>query len=360
MPQAKPYLFDIHPYQGGKSKVQGQEEVIKLSSNESPFGAPVAAVKAYQNIASTLHRYPDGNATALKEAIQARYGFCQSQIICGAGSDEIIAFLCHAYLSPGDEIIHTRHGFLMYSIYAKAAGAISMVADEKNLTADVDAILACVSNRTKIVFLANPNNPTGTYIPKSEIHRLRASLPDHILLVVDGAYSEYMLADDYSDGSELVSAANNTVMTRTFSKIYGLGGLRIGWAYCPESVADVLNRIRGPFNVSSAAIAAAAAAIEDQAFEIQCRDFNAKALREVETFIGEHASFTFHPSVANFYLVECSSEKKTVALDTYLQSNGIIARNVKAYQLPKCLRITVGTDAENHKVMEVLKRFSDE
>src|SRR5512145_159445 len=261
-----PGVLDIAPYVPGTSALPGARPVIKLSSNETPFGPSPRAVEAYLAAAKTLSRYPDGSARPLREAIAKLYGLDPARIVCGAGSDELLNLLATAYLGPGDEAIYSRHGFLLYSIVIMARGATPVVAPEKNHTADVDEILARVTPATRMVFLANPNNPTGTYLTFDEVKRLRAGLPDDVLLVLDAAYAEFVRANDYEAGIELVATTHNTVMTRTFSKIYGLASLRLGWAYCPPEVADALNRIRGPFNVSGPAIAAGIAALSDQAW----------------------------------------------------------------------------------------------
>ena len=263
LPTPRPGVLDIDAYVPGASQVPGGLKPIKLSSNETPLGPSPKAVAAFSAAGAALERYPDGEAKALREAIAARFGLAPERIVCGAGSDELISLIAHAYLGPGDEGLYTEHGFLLYRIVILAAGATPVVAPETGLKADVDAILARVTERTKVVFLANPNNPTGTYLPIDAVRRLRAGLPSHVLLVLDAAYAEYVRRNDYEAGLELVATSENTVMTRTFSKIFGLAGLRIGWAYCPSAVAEALNRIRGPFNLSAPAIAAGAAAMAD-------------------------------------------------------------------------------------------------
>ena len=250
-PQPNPGILDIAAYVPGKSGAKGTK-IFKLSSNESPLGASPLAVEAYRSNAGSLELYPDGTATVLRDAIASRYGLKPENIVCGAGSDELLQLLAHAYLSPGDEAIYSQYGFLVYPIAIHSNGAVARVAPEKKLVADVDAILNLVTPKTRMVFLANPNNPTGTYLPFSEVKRLHAALPKTVLLVLDAAYAEYVRRNDYESGIELVSTFDNVVMTRTFSKIHGLAGLRLGWVYCPQHVADVLNRIRGPFNVGRA------------------------------------------------------------------------------------------------------------
>ncbi len=351
-------ILDIAAYVPGKSALGGSLPVIKLSSNETPFGPSPRAVEAYREAAANLSRYPDGSATELKEAIAKLYGLDPSRIVCGAGSDELLNLLAAAYLGPGDEAIYTEHGFLVYRIAILAHGATPVVAKESALTADVDAILACVTQKTKIVFLANPNNPTGTYLPFDEVKRLRESLPEEVLLVLDAAYAEYVRANDYEAGIELVATTENTVMTRTFSKIYGLAGLRIGWAYCPASVADALNRIRGPFNVSGPAIAAGVAALADRAHVARAAEHNeAWRARMAEAIAG--LGLTVTPSVANFLLLHFSSaeERGAARADSFLHERRIILRRVGEYGFPHALRMTVGTEDDNLQVLGALEAF---
>ena len=252
-PTPRPGIMDIKPYVPGKSGDDDGRPVIKLSSNESALGPSPRAVEAAKRAAETMVRYPDGAATVLREAIGRRWGLDPARIVCGCGSDELLEMLLRAYAGPGDEVLYSQYGFAVYPIATMAAGATPVTAPERDYRTDVDAMLAAVTERTRVVFLANPNNPTGSYIPAAEMQRLRAGLPDHVLLVVDSAYAEFVDRDDYSAGAELVDAGDNTVMTRTFSKIYALAGLRIGWLYGPPAIVDVLNRIRAPFNVCSVA-----------------------------------------------------------------------------------------------------------
>lgn len=359
LPQPKAGVLSISPYVPGESSVPGGMKPIKLSSNETPLGASAKAIEAYKGEAAHLDRYPDGTSRALREAIARLYGLDASRIVCGAGSDELLNLLAHAYLSPGDEAIFTEHGFLVYKIAILGCSATPVVAPERNLTADIDAILACVTERTKIVFVANPNNPTGTYVPFSEIRRLRDGLPSHVLLVLDAAYAEYVKRNDYEAGLELVATTQNTVMTRTFSKIYGLAALRIGWLYAPEAVADALNRIRGPFNLSSASIAAGVAAINDQAHVAAAAAHNEHWLplltREIVAL-----GLTVTPSVANFLLIHFPSNagRDAAAANAFLKSKGIILRAVGAYGLPHALRMTIGTESENRAVLAALAAFT--
>jgi len=352
-PTPKPGVLDISAYVPGASHAADGVKTIKLSSNETPLGPSPNAIAAFKACADDLALYPDGAATELRTAIAETYGLAADRIVCGAGSDEILNLLAAAYLAPGDEAIYTRHGFLVYRIAILAAGATPVVADERELTADVDAILACVTDRTRIVFLANPNNPTGTYVPIDEVRRLRAELPQHVLLVLDAAYCEYVKKNDYEAGVELVASTENTVMTRTFSKLHGLAALRIGWGYCPGAVADVLNRVRGPFNVSAPAIAAGAAAIRD-------RGHQDRAVAHNDTWLawmnGELSRLGLAPtpSVANFVLPRFAPGGAEIA-DVHLRARGIIVRRMGGYGLPDALRITVGTQDECRAVVAALE-----
>ncbi len=352
-----PSILEIEAYVPGESKVQGGIKPAKLSSNETPLGPSPAALAAYKSAAADLERYPDGQATLLRAAIARRYGIDSSRIVCGSGSDEILGLLARGFLGPGDEAIYTAHGFLVYRIVILTNGATPVIAPEKNLTADVDAILARVTDRTRVVFLANPNNPTGTYIPSREVRRLRNGLPDNVLLVLDAAYAEYVGRNDYDAGLELAAATSNTVMTRTFSKIHGLAGLRIGWAYCPANVADVLNRIRGPFNLSSPSIAAGAAAMDDAGHMDEAKRHNDEWL----PWVSEQLSglgFGVTPSVANFVLFHVPGGGKSAAgADEYLKSKGVIVRKVGAYGFPNALRMTIGSGQDNKRAIAALQEY---
>jgi histidinol-phosphate aminotransferase len=357
-PSPRPGILDISPYVPGKSTVAGAAEIIKLSSNEGALGPSPRAIDAYVAAASALHRYPDGGSTELREAIGARYGLDPARIVCGAGSDELLYLLGRGYAGPGDEILTHAHAFVMYRLIALGIGATIVEAEEVSLTADVDNILAAVSDRTRVVYVANPNNPTGSYISADELARLRAGLSDDVLLVIDSAYAEYVLRNDYDAGVALVDAGDNTVMTRTFSKAYALGGVRLGWCYCPGPIADVLNRIRAPFNVATPAQAAGIAAIEDTAFMAVSRDHNAAWLPWLSDRIGA-AGLTVYPSVANFVLVRFpqDADRNAAAALAFMGRRGIIPRETDANGLAGCLRITIGRETEMRAVADALDAF---
>jgi histidinol-phosphate aminotransferase len=357
-PAPQPGILDISPYVPGESSIPGGIKPIKLSSNETPLGPSAKAIAAYKAEADNLERYPDGGATELRAAIAAHYGLNPDRIVCGCGSDELINLLTHAYVGPGDEAVYTEHGFLMYKIATLSSGGKPVSVPEKGYRADVDAILARVGEKTKIVFLANPNNPTGTYLPHEEVRRLHKGLPSHTLLVIDAAYSEYVRRNDYEAGLELVATTENTVMTRTFSKIYGLAALRLGWAYCPAAVADVLNRVRGPFNVTAPAIAAGVAALADRAHIETGIAHNERWLPWVSAEL-EKLGLKATPSVGNFILIHFPTQKgrDAASADEFLKTRGIILRRVAAYGLPNCLRMTIGTESDNHAVVAALSQL---
>jgi histidinol-phosphate aminotransferase len=357
-PQPRPGVLAIDPYVPGKSTAPGVARVFKLSSNETPLGPSPKAVAAYRAVAEHLEDYPDGASTALREAIGRAFGLDPGRIICGAGSDDLLNLIADAYLCDGDEAIHTTHGFLVYPIATLGSGAKPVAAAEKNYTADVDAILAAVTERTKIVFLANPNNPTGTYVPFDEVKRLHGALPPHVLLVLDAAYAEYVRRNDYEAGIELVATCENVVMCRTFSKIYGLAALRLGWLYGPAHVVDAINRIRGPFNVNAAAIAAGIAAIQDAAHVEASRAHNEKWLGWLTAEIGK-LGLEVTPSIANFVLIHFPDIKGRTAeeADAFLTQRGLILRRVSAYKLPNALRMSVGSEEANRLVVGALAEF---
>jgi histidinol-phosphate aminotransferase len=357
-PQPRAGVLAIDAYVPGKSTAPGVAKVFKLSSNETPLGPSPKAIAAYQEAGKHLEEYPDGSASELREAIGRAFGLDPNRIVCGAGSDDLLNLIARAYLSDGDEAIHTTHGFLVYPIATLGTGATPVVAPEKEYTADVDAILKRVTPKTKVVFLANPNNPTGTYLPFDEIKRLHKGLPSNVLFVIDAAYSEYVQRNDYESGIELVATNDNVVMTRTFSKIHGLAAVRLGWMYGPAHVIDAINRIRGPFNVNAPAIAAGIAAIEDSAHQERSREHNSQWLAWLTDEIRK-LGLKVTPSVANFILIHFPEAKGRTASEanTFLTKRGLVLRQVSAYKLPNALRMTVGSEEANKLVVKALAEF---
>ncbi|MBL8583136.1 MAG: histidinol-phosphate transaminase [Rhizobiaceae bacterium] len=358
-PRPNPGIMDIEAYVPGKSHGSaGVATVYKLSSNENPFGASPAAIEAATAAAARMEFYPDGAAMRLRRAIAEAHGLNVANIMCFNGSDEVLSLLARIYLTPGDEGIYTEHGFLAYKIYIQASGATPVMARETEERADVDAILAAVTARTRIVFLANPNNPTGTYLPFEEIRRLHAGLPSNVLLVIDAAYAEYVRRNDYAAGIELVAGAENAVMTRTFSKVHGLGGARIGWAYVPPHVAQALERVRDPFNVNAMAIEAGIAAMGDRAHVERSVAHNNHWLGWLTGELSQ-LGLRVTPSVGNFLLIHFPEAKpdSAAAADEFLAARGYILRRVSSYGFPNALRMTIGTEAANRGVAAALAEF---
>ncbi len=355
-PIPRPGVLKVSPYIGGESSIPGVTRIIKLASNEGALGPSPKAVEASGGTADSLCRYPDGSCAALRERIGALHGLDPQRLTCGAGSDELLAIIGRGYVGVGDEVLASQYGFLMYAILATALGATPVLAPERNLTADVDALLARVTAKTRVVFLANPNNPTGTYLPFSEIRRLHAGLPGNVLLVLDAAYAEYMTAADYRAGVELVDDSENVVMTRTFSKIYALGGLRLGWCYGPPAVIDVINRVRGPFNVATPAQQVALAALDDQPFIDKVREHTAR-WREWTTRALRDLGLTVPDSVGNFVLARFPSAAEADAADAALRRQGIIVRKMAGYGLAESLRITIGTEEEMRSLVDGMAAF---
>jgi histidinol-phosphate aminotransferase len=355
-PTPRPEILTISPYVGGESSIPGVNRSYKLSSNEGAFGVPPLAQKALREVAAETYRYPDGGAELLRQAIGKRWDLDPERIVCGAGSDDLLYQLCLAYGGPGRDIIMSEHGFTIYYIAGVYAGSRVIKVPERNLQPDLDAMLAAVSPSTKAVFLANPNNPTGAMITDAEMTRFRAALPPEILLVIDSAYAEYVTRDDYNPGDRLVDATNNTIMTRTFSKMFGLGGIRIGWCYGPPAVIDVLNRIRGTFNVSVAAQASGVAALQENGWVEKCREHNAIWRPKLAAGI-EAAGIKVWPGEGNFVLADFGTVDRADAADMFMRKRGLITRRVGAYGLPHCLRITVGTAEECGMVIDALSDF---
>ena len=358
-PGPRPGVLDIAAYVPGRSKAPDGVRLHKLSSNETPLGPSPAAIAAYRDTGSKLDLYPDGSQRQLREAISDTFGLNAERIVCGAGSDDLLYLIAHAFIGPGDEGIYTEHGFAIYPIAIRAAGGIPVVAPERHLTTDVDAILARVSDRTRVVYIANPNNPTGTYLPFDEVRRLHAALPSDVVLVLDAAYAEYVQRNDYESGIELAATAENVVMTRTFSKIHGLAGLRVGRCYAPAGVVDAINRIRGPFNVSAPAIAAGVASLRDRAHIERAAAHNAEWLPRVADAVAR-LGFTVTPSVANFVLIHFPDTPGRTAADAdaFLFERGIVLRRVEAYGLPNALRMTIGTAEANEVTLAALAAFA--
>ncbi len=352
--EPQPGILDIAPYVGGKSHIEGVSNVTKLSSNENPFGPSPAAQEAVKRTLHELHRYPATDHAALRAAIADVHDLKADRIICGVGSDEILHLLCQAYAGPGDEVIHTEHGFAIYRIGALGAGATPVEVRERERVTDVDAILEACTERTKLVFIANPNNPTGTMIGMAEVERLAEGLPEQALLVLDGAYAEYV--EGYDGGARLVHVRDNVFVTRTFSKLYGLGGMRVGWGYGTPEVIDVLGRIRGPFNLSAPALAAAEAAIRDTAYVEKCRAENTRLRAWLSDALAEHG-VPCDTSTANFVLARFGSQDEAEACDLFLQKQGLIVRRVTSYGLPHGLRITVGDEPSCRRVAHNIGLF---
>ena len=350
----QPGIMDIALYEAGSATLSGRSDVLKLSSNENPFGPPAAAREAVAHAAQAMHRYPSTDHARLRAAIGEVHGLDPDRIICGVGSDEIIHFLCQSYAGPGTEVLFTEHGFLMYRISAMAAGATPVEAPERERTTDIDALIAAATPETRLIFVANPNNPTGTMIETAELERLALAVPQAIL-VIDAAYAEYV-SPDFDGGAELATRLPNVVMTRTFSKIYGLGGLRVGWGYGPREVIDVLNRIRGPFNLSNVALEGAEAAVRDRSHVDHARAENARMRDWLAAALARHG-VPSDPSHANFILARFADEATAAACDAALREDGIIVRRVGGYGLPQCLRITIGDEAACRRVAQVVGQF---
>jgi len=352
----QPGILEISPYVGGTSTAAGISNVVKLSSNENPLGPSEKAKAAFAQTAQSLHRYPDQSHARLRGALAEVHGLVADRIICGAGSDEVIAFLCQTYAGPGSEVIYTQHGFSMYRISALAAGATPVEVAERDRTVDVDAILSGVTDRTTLIFIANPGNPTGTMVDAGDLARLAAALPDHVLLVLDGAYAEFV--DGFDGGASLVDARDNVVMTRTFSKIYGLGALRVGWGYGPTHVIDALNRVRGPFNLSTTQLETAEAALRDHDWVDHCRTENTRLRAWLAEALAEKG-VPSDTSLANFLLARFRDEGEANACYDHLRDEGVLVRKVAGYGLPNCLRITIGDHAACTRVAHLVGTFRE-
>jgi histidinol-phosphate aminotransferase len=357
-PEPKPGILEIEPYVAGRAPAPEEQPAFKLSSNESALGASPKAVAAYEAARKDFHSYPDGGAVVLRKAIADLHGLDAERIVCGSGSEELISLIARAYVRPGDEVLFSEHAFIVYRIAALSSSAVPVAVPEKNLRTDIDAMLARVTSLTRLVYLANPNNPTGSCLSADEVERLHAGLPKDVLLVIDAAYAEYVQRHDYEAGAVLASRCDNVVITRTFSKIYGLAGLRVGWAYCAPAVADTLNRVRGPFNVTTPAQAAAAAALSDREHVARSvahnNEWKAWLVQKIRA-----AGLTVDEGEGNFLLVRFPREKPHDAgsADVFLTSRGFILRTVANYSLPCCLRLTIGTEEANRGVARAVADF---
>ncbi|MDG1008067.1 MAG: histidinol-phosphate transaminase [Alphaproteobacteria bacterium] len=355
-PTPKDGVLDMPAYVGGREAVDGIDNPFKLSANENPLGASPKALAALETLGDPSI-YPDGSALALRQKLAALHGLDAARIVCGNGSDDILTLLAQAYLGAGDEMLHTAHAFLIYKLAGRATGATPIEVAEDNLTANVDALLAAVSDKTKIVFLANPNNPTGTMLGHDEIARLHAGLPAHVLLVLDGAYAEYVEPAHYPAAFDMVAAHDNVVTTRTFSKAYGLAALRLGWGYCPPAVADALNRLRGPFNINAAAMQAGLAALDDQAHIEKSRAHNTQWRDWLVQQIGG-LGIGVRSTEANFILLEFADAAQAENAEAAMCAAGVIPRALTAYGLPTRLRLSVGTEAGNRAAVAALENLA--
>jgi len=361
-PEPKPGILDISPYVGGRASAPGVAKVFKLSSNESPLGPSPKALAALDEAKASLSLYPEGSARPLREAIAEFHKLDPARIVTsGDGSDALLTLLANAYLRPGDEVVFSEHAFLVYKIATLANSAVPVMVPEKTtnsvIKVDVDAMLAAITPKTRMVYIANPNNPTGSYLNRDEMARLHAGLPEDVLLVIDAAYSEYVTAKDYEAGMEMSLRHPNVVMTRTFSKLYGLAGLRIGWMHASAQVCDAINRIRGPFNTSLMQQLVGVAALKDREHFWAAVQHNNQWLPWITAEIRK-AGLRVDDGSANFVLIHFPKDGKTArAADDFLMKNGVILRGVGNYGLPDCLRMTVGTEEQNRTAVSLIQQF---
>ena len=357
-PDPRAGVMEIAPYIVGGASIEGAEKIIKLSANENYWGASPRAAEAFAKATASLADYPSADSAPLRDAIADVHGLDPARIICGNGSDELLQLLGYAFLEDGDEVVYSRHGFLLYRSYALMNGAKPIAAAETDLTSSVENLLAACTEKTRLVYLANPNNPTGTRLNGQELERLAAGVPDGALLVLDAAYAEFVDGDDYDGGISLVNRRSNVVMTRTFSKIYGLAGLRVGWMYAQENVTEVIHRIRGPYNVNAPAQLAAAAAMRDVDYTAWCKAETIR-LREKLTAALAASGVGCTPSEGNFVLAEFGEGEETgaAAAEAFLKSRGIIARRMEGYGLAGHLRISIGDEAACDAVAAAVAAF---
>jgi len=360
-PAIKPWIEGIHAYVPGAGKSADGRPLVRLSANENPLGTSEQALAAMHAEAAQPSRYPDPDATALRAAIGALHGVDPARIVCGTGSDELLNIAAQAFAGPGDEVLFSRYSFAVYDIAARRCGASPVEAPDRDYAIDVDALLAALSERTRVVFLANPNNPTGTFLPREEVARLHAGLPPEVLLVDDQAYAEYLAPGEDDGGLALAARHANVLVTRTFSKIYGFAGERIGWATGSPHLIDALNRIRGPFNVTSHGQAGALAALGDQDFVVRSRDHNAQVrarFADAMTALGNHGIRPI-PSEANFVLVLFEGALVAEAAQDGLVDAGYAVRRLAGQGLGHTLRITVGTAQQMAEIAAVIRRMAE-
>eukprot|EP01037_Dinobryon_pediforme_P025873 gene25873-28190_t len=358
-PQPKPWVMAIAPYVPGRSTSEGGAPVIKLSSNENPLGTSAQAVEAFAAHSADLARYPDAGAALLREAIAAHHDLDPARVIYGTGSDEVLHLIAGAYAGPGDEIIQVRYGFAVYEIATRRVGATLVIADDRDYATDVDAILAAVTERTRVIFVANPNNPTGTFTRKEEIARLHAGLPAQVMLVLDQAYAEYLAPEDDDGGLDLARTTSNVIVTRTFSKIHGLAAERIGWGYGSEDAISAMHRIRAPFCCTTAGQEAAIAALGAADFIAASREHNREWRAWFAQEMGKlgNAGLRVIPSEANFLLVLFEGAVTAETAYKALLSRGYIVRWLPGQGLANGLRMTIGTEAETRGLAEALREI---
>jgi histidinol-phosphate aminotransferase len=358
-PVPKPGILDIHAYVPGKSKAEGVADPVKLSANENILGSSPKAREAFATAASELHIYPDPRALLLREAIAERYRLEPERLFFGCGSDEIFQLLNQTFLEPGDNMVQGEFAFAAFAIGAHACQAEVRSAREPNFRIDVDEILKCVDERTRLIFLANPGNPTGTWIPFTEVRRLHDALPPSVVLVLDGAYSEFVTDPAFSDGLDLARTASNVVVTHTFSKLHGLAALRVGWAYGPKEIVEAVDRIRLPFNTSIPAQRAAIAGLGDEDFQRRSIELVEQWRPWLEQQLGGLGLEVVRPSAANFVLVGFPKTPGRTAkeAEAFLASRGLLVRAVGNYGLPDHIRITIGLEAHNRAMIDALAAF---
>ena len=346
-------LNKIKTYEGGKSIIPGKKNIIKLSSNESPFGPSSRVLKAIKQISGKTNRYPSADCLELKKNICKRFKVPTKNIFCGNGSDEILGLLCQLLLSKNDEVIIPKHSFLMYEIYASINNAKIKYSNVDDYSFIVDDIIKKITKKTKIIFIAQPNNPTGMYLDKKNLNKLLKKLPKRTMVVIDAAYSEFINNRDYTDGLNLVTKNSNIIVTHTFSKIYGLASLRLGWCAAPEKIINLLDKIRGPFNVNQIAQIAGSVALSDINYEKKVIRHNTIWLKKFKSELSELPVKVYN-SQANFIFIKVRNAKE---LNKYLLSNGIIVRTLDNYEIFDCLRISIGTTLENKKFLNLIKKF---